>query len=209
MTSPSRMSGAGAATTFAELTLATSYGAEATIITSQDGRMALAEKHGLAAVDRRAFPDIASDESESGGSAGIQSRARQRASENAFLSAVREATGGLGVSIFVDYLGGSLQRSTLKALAREGVITTAGWRDGLKTTFVRAIECIERHQHVHTHYARRSEVVDAMVFGERRGWMPPAEAIGAPWAYEALPDLVDAYAAGRVGEYFPLVRVNT
>jgi D-arabinose 1-dehydrogenase-like Zn-dependent alcohol dehydrogenase len=115
---------------------------------------------------------------------------------------------GLGVSIFVDYLGGSLLRSTLKALAREGVLTTAGWRAGRKTTYLRAIECIERHQHIHTHYARRSEVVDAMAFGERHGWMPPAEAIGDPFVYDAVSDLVDAYAAGRVEQYFPLIRVN-
>jgi NADPH:quinone reductase-like Zn-dependent oxidoreductase len=200
--------GWGGGTTFAELTLAKFHGAEANIITSQDTRMVLAEKHGLTAVDRRTFPDLASADPASGGQVDDESRARQRASEKLFLNAVREATGGLGVSIFVDYLGGSLQRSTLKALARQGVITTAGWREGLKTTFVRAIECIERHQHIHTHYARRSEVLDAMAFGEQHGWMPPPEAIGSPCAYESLPDLVENYAAGRVEEYFPLVRVN-
>ncbi|MEH1169327.1 hypothetical protein V6V47_28505 [Micromonospora sp. CPCC 205539] len=197
--------GWGGGTTFAELTLAASQGAEATIITSHDERMNLAKGQGLAAVDRRAFPDIAFGERDA---ADPDQVARYRASEAIFLSAVRDATGGLGVSIFVDYLGGSLLRATLKALARQGVVTTAGWREGLKTSLVRASECIERHQHVHTHYARRFEVVDAMAFGERRGWMPPTGAIGEPWNYDDLPGLVDAYAEDQVVAYFPLVRVN-
>ncbi|GIM89128.1 hypothetical protein [Paractinoplanes toevensis] len=196
--------GWGGGTTFAELTLATLRdGADSTIITSHDHRMALAKEYGLSAVDRRAFPDIAYDEQRRDPA----SKARHRASQQAFLDAVRDGTDGLGVSIFVDYLGGSLLPATLKALARQGVITTAGWRDGLKTVFVRAIECIERHQHIQTHYARRSEVLDAMAFGERRGWMPPPVTISTT-PYEDLPALVEDYAANRVPAYFPLIRVN-
>ncbi|BCB74595.1 zinc-binding dehydrogenase [Phytohabitans flavus] len=197
--------GWGGGTSFAELTLAALHGAEATIITSHERRITTAKNRGLSAVDRRAFPNIAFDERRHEDSTYV---ARYRASEQVFLAAVRDATRGLGVSIFVDHLGGSLLRATLKALARQGVVTTAGWREGLRTTFVRAAACIERHQHIHTHYARRSEVLDAMAFGERCGWMPPPEAISPPWNYDDMPDLVDAYAANHVETYFPLVRVN-
>jgi NADPH:quinone reductase-like Zn-dependent oxidoreductase len=197
--------GWGGGTTFAELTLARIRGARACIITSKDNRISLAQAHGLIAVDRRDFPDIAFDERQAGEPGYTE---RYRASEKLFLKLVREETDGMGVSIFVDYLGGTLLRATLKALAREAVVTTAGWREGVRTSFLRASECIERHQHIHTHYARRREVVDSMEFGERHGWMPPEESIATPWAYDRLPDLVTAYRDGDVDTYFPLIRVN-
>ncbi len=197
--------GWGGGTTFAELTLAAMQGAEASILTSRDSRITLAKAHGLSAVDRRQFPDISFDDRRAREAGYVE---RYLASEEMFMQKVHEATRGTGVSIFVDYLGGPLLRATLKALARAGVVTTAGWREGLRTTLVRAIECIERHQHIHTHYARRSEVLAAMEFGESHGWMPPAEAIAEPWPYERVPDLVASYASGDVDTYFPLVRVN-
>jgi NADPH:quinone reductase-like Zn-dependent oxidoreductase len=197
--------GWGGGTTFAELTLAARQGARATIITSRQNRITFAQAQGLAVADRRKFPDIALD----------QDRVREpgylpryRLSEKAFLGAVHEATDGRGASVFVDYLGGTLLPATIKALAREGVVTTAGWRDGTRSGFVRALACINRHQHIHTHYARRSEVHDAMVHGERTGWMPPPEAIGTPWPYEKVPELVSAYADDAIDPYYPLIRVN-
>ncbi|MYS79270.1 hypothetical protein [Embleya scabrispora] len=197
--------GWGGGTTFAELTLAVLHGAQATIVTSTEARMALAKANGLSTADRRRFPDIAFDERQG---ADPDYVGRYHESEDTFLRIVHDTTDGMGASIFVDYLGGTSLRATLKALAREGVVTTAGWREGLRTTFIRAIECIERHQHIHTHYARRSEVLEAMAFGEERGWMPPLAALAEPWPYDRVPNLVDAYAAGDVATYFPLIKVN-
>lgn len=198
--------GWGGGTAFAELSLAAMHGAEAAIVTSKETRMAQAKGAGLTAVDRREFPDIGLDK---GLAAEPGYKDRHKASLKRFLEIVRETTDGNGVSVFVDHLGGSLLRATLGALAREGVLTTAGWRDGLRTDLVRASECIERRQHVHTHYARRSEVLEAMEYGESRGWMPANDAIAPPWSYEDLPNLVDAYASGAVDSYFPLVAVNS
>lgn len=158
--------GWGGGTSFAELTLAVLLGAEATIVTSTENRMALAKANGLSAVDRRRFPDIAFDERRAKDPDYMR---RYQESEKTFLRIVHETTHGMGASIFVDYIGGTSMRATLAALAREGVVTTAGWREGLRSTFMRAIECIERHQHIHTHYARRSEVLEAMALGEERG----------------------------------------
>jgi NADPH:quinone reductase-like Zn-dependent oxidoreductase len=197
--------GWGGGTTFAELTLAAIQGAEATIVTSRDRRITLAKAHGLSAVDRRQFPDLSYDEQRAHEPDYAE---RYRSSEKLFLQNVHESTHGMGASIFIDYLGGSMLRPTLKALARAGVVTTAGWREGPRTTYIRAIECIERHQHIHTHYARRSEVLAAMEFGESHGWMPPTEAIAQPWPYESVPNLVATYASGDLDAYFPLVRVN-
>jgi NADPH:quinone reductase-like Zn-dependent oxidoreductase len=198
--------GWGGGTTFAELTLASAlHSAESTIITSRTPRMLLAKECGLNALDRTAFPDIgAGDQLDDPDSPSLY-----RESERTFLDAVSAGTNGLGVSVFVDYLGGSLLRPTLKALSRQGVLTTAGWRNGLRSSYVRAVECIERHQHVHTHYARRSEVLDAMAFGEAHGWMPPPAAISAPTGYAEVPRLVEDYATGLIDSYFPLVRINS
>jgi NADPH:quinone reductase-like Zn-dependent oxidoreductase len=197
--------GWGGGTTFAELTLAAQQGAKAAIMTSRSERIRLAETSGLDAIDRRRFPDIGYDESRVGEP---QYMERHRASMKAFLRLVNEKTDRLGVSIFVDYLGGTLFPATLRALARQGVVTTAGWREGMKITLIRAVECIDRHQYVHTHYARRSEVVAAMDYGERTGWMPPIQPNERPWSYETVPQLVDTYAQGDIDTYFPLIQVN-
>ena len=122
--------GWGGGTTFAELTLATiQAGAHATIITSHDERMVQAKEQGLAVVDRRTFPDIAFDEHDRDPAA----KSRYRVSEKAFLAAVSAGTDGNGVSVFVDYLGGSLLRATLKALGRVTDVLVKN-RDGLEKT---------------------------------------------------------------------------
>ncbi|MFJ8604959.1 hypothetical protein ACIREM_40905 [Streptomyces shenzhenensis] len=139
----------------------------------------MAEERSSAPVQR---PDISFDEQRAGRREYVES---YRSSEETFLL-----------------------RATLKALACDGVVTTAGWREGLRTTLVRAIECNDRHQHVHTHYARSSEVPAAMEFAERRRWMPSDYALAEPWSYERVPDLVTSYAAGDIDTYFPLISVS-
>ncbi len=198
--------GWGGGTTFAELALAKRCGAKTALITSRPARIALAAEHGLGPIDRREFPYIEIDPRRARDPGYSE---RHHASMKTFLELVRARTDGEGVSIFVDYLGEPVVRATLKALAREGVVTSAGWREGMRITFMRAIECIERHQHVHTHYARRSEIDAAMEYGERTGWMPPLRPDEKPYAYEQVPDLVASYASGDIDSYFPMVQVNT
>ena len=192
-------------TTFAELTLAQRYGARAAMIADGPAELALADRHGLIHVDRRRFPDIEFDERRIGET---DYERRYRASEQVFLGIVGEITHGLGVSIFVDHVGAPLIRPTVEALGREGVVTTAGWCKGTRVAIVRAHECLQRHQFVHTHYARPDEVRAAMQFGERTGWMPPVIPNVRPWAYDQLPELVAACNTNEVGTYFPLVQVN-
>ena len=197
--------GWGGGTTFAELTLAQRHGARAAMIASKPSRFSLADRHGLFPIDRSEFPHIEFDDRRA---LDPEYEERYRASERVFLKTVSELTDGQHVSIFVDYIGAPVARATRKALAREGVITTAGWREGMRVDHLRSISCIQRHQHIHTHFARRSEVEDAMAYGEGSGWMPPIAADEAPWAYEQVPELAADFAAGRVETYFPLVRVN-
>lgn len=198
--------GWGGGTTFAELTLAQRAGAKAAMIASHPARFNLAESHGLIPIDRRRFPHILYDEQKADVP---EYEDRYRASEQTFLRAVRDVTGERGVSIFVDYLGSPVLRATLKSLARQGVVTTAGWREGMRTPLFRAIECIRRRQHVHTHFARRPEADAAMEYGERTGWMPPIGPDEKPWRYDDVPKMVAAYAANQIDSYFPLVEVNS
>ena len=126
--------------------------------------------------------------------------------EEAFLSIVKERTQGMGVSIFIDYIGAPVFRATLKALSRLGIITTAGWKKGMKTSAVRAMECIKWHTHVHTHYAPYQQGVESVRFAEDNGWLPVINS--KTYSFDEVPQLAQDYAAGKISTYFPVFRVN-
>ena len=109
------------------------------------------------------------------------------------------------VQIFIDYVGGPVYRPTLKALGRNSVIATAGWKEGMVLTNIRAIECIQRHQHIHTHYARYQQGWKAVAYAEPNGWMPIIDE--RIYTFDEIPDLVDAYEHGRVN-CFPCYSIN-
>jgi len=196
--------GWGGGVAFAELSLATLEGAQATLIASNSSRLDMIRDQGMTALDRRAFSDLqfcadryASDP---------EYRSRYLSAEQTFLDLVRSSTGGAGVSIFVDYIGAPVHRATLKATSRTGVVTTAGWKEGMTLTTLRAVECMSWRIHVHTHYARYRDGLDAVAFGEERGWMPDVD--DTVWDWEDIPQLAEDYAHGRIPSYFPLFAVN-
>ena len=176
----------GGGVSFAQLALARRLGCQVIMACSHPQRLRLLEQEGIDAIDRREFND---DQLEEG-----------------FLSAIDEKTNGKGVSIFIDNIGGPVHRITLKALARQGVMTTCGWKRGMRTPVARAIECLNRHIHVHTHYARYSEGLDAVEFAEEHGWMPPHEQ--RVWSWDEIPSLFNEYAEGSISSYFPIFSVN-
>ena len=90
-------------------------------------------------------------------------------------------------------------------MARQGVLATAGWKEGMHLWFVRAIECIDRNQHVHTHYARYSEGVEAVDFAVRNEWLPRVDQ--PIYSYDEVPKLARDYDENRF-VYFPIYRVN-
>ena len=130
---------------------------------------------------------------------------RYKSSEERFLEIVDDLTKGLGVNIFLDYVGSPVLRATLKAMARQGILATAGWKDGMSTWLIRAIECIDRHQHIHTHYARYSVGVHAVHFAMANDWLPTVD----PYVYEydEIPKLAKDYDNGDF-TYFPVFKVN-
>lgn len=175
----------GGGVAIGELELAKRAGCRVAMITSQPSRLELLKRCGIDGIDRRAFGD--------------------KTFEEDFLRVIHERTRGRGASIFIDNIGASY-RSTLKALARQGVIATSGWKRAMTYPTARAIECIARHIHVYTHYARHPEGTAAVAYAEEHGWMPTLE--GATCAWEDIPKLADDYAAGRIDSYFPIYAVN-
>jgi NADPH:quinone reductase-like Zn-dependent oxidoreductase len=175
------------------------------MIASSDARLAQIAALGIEPIDRRAFGDLAFDPDRYNTDRAY--RTRYLAAEEVFLNMVRERTGGRGVDIFVDYIGTPVARATLLALARQGVLTTAGWKNGMVSRSLRAVECIQRHTHVHTHFARYNEGRAAMQAAENTGWLPQVDdAVVCPW--DEIPTLAANYAADRIADYFPLYAVN-
>ncbi|XXX73394.1 zinc-binding dehydrogenase [Sorangium sp. So ce134] len=177
--------GWGGGVSLGELLLAKAMGCRVAMIASTPGRLALLRDLGIDAIDRSTF--------------------RGETFEDDLLAALREQTGRRGVSIFIDNIG-SHYRSTLKALARQGVIATSGWKRNTTFPILRSMECISRHIHVFTHYARYSEGLAAMRFAIEHAWMPPVA--GRVWGWDDIPRLAEDYAAGRVDDYFPIFSVN-
>lgn len=176
----------GGGVSFAELTLAARLGCQTIMICSGEERVAMLRDAGIDVIDRSRF---GADDHEAG-----------------ILDSIAARTNGRGASIFIDNIGGPVHRITLKALARQGVLATCGWKAGMRTPVARAIECLDRHIHVHTHYARRAEGQDAIRFAHQQGWMAPR--VDRIWSWDEVPALFDAYERGLVSTYFPVFAIN-
>ena len=195
--------GWGGGTTLAELDLARRHGCRTVMISGHDGRLEHIRRTGITALDRREFGEILFDEKRFAEDTSYR-RAYGQA-ERTFLRAVADLTGGENVQIFIDYIGSPLFRATSKALGREGIITTAGWKQGMSITYLRASECIGRHQFIHTHYARYRQALAAMAYGEEHGWMPEVDE--RIYGFDEVPELAARFRSGDVG-FFPVFSVN-
>lgn len=176
----------GGGVSFAQLQLAKRFGCQTIMACSGPERLKLLQQKQIEAIDRSQF--------------------NENEFEAEFLNAITQKTAGKGVSIFIDNIGTPVHRITLKALARQGVVTTCGWKRGMRSHIFRAIECLNRHIHVHTHFARYEEGVEAVLFAEEHGWMPPAP--DRIWTWDEIPKLFSEYANDRITSYFPLFSIN-
>lgn len=195
----------GGGVSYAQAILALREGFNVAMITSNDARKAAIEADGMTAIDRREFPKLNFDPTAY--RKDPEFKADYLESEKIFSKAVDEFTGGNDVSILIDYLGLPVYRASLKVLARQGVITTAGWKDGMVLTNYRAIECIKRHIHVHTHYANYAEGLEAVAYAEEKGWMPEVSDAEV-YSFEKVPQLKLDYDKGAINSYFPVFKVN-
>jgi NADPH:quinone reductase-like Zn-dependent oxidoreductase len=201
---PPHVSGWGGAVSLALAELAQHFGCPASLVASNDHRVQLLRERGIAAIDRRRFPDLDYDETRF--EADRAYRARYLQSEKAYLEIVREVTGGRGVSIFMDNIGAPVFRATLRALGRLGIVTTSGWKHGKRMTYDRTAATVNRHVLLHVHGCRRSEGLRAVEFAEQHGWLPPAGAEYYDW--ERVPQLAADYAAGKIRSYAPVFGIN-
>jgi NADPH:quinone reductase-like Zn-dependent oxidoreductase len=195
--------GWGGGTTLAQLELAKRWGCCTVMLSGHPPHLEQIRKAGITAIDRRPFGQLFFDDKLYAEDSSFR-RAYAQA-ERLFLREVEERTGGERVQIFVDYIGSPVFRVTSKALSRQGIITTAGWKEGMNITYLRAVECIERHQLIHTHYARHSQVVAAVAYAEEHGWMPQVDE--RIHSFDEIPQLADMFHRGEVG-YFPVYSVN-
>lgn len=195
--------GWGGGTALAEAQLATMQGHRGVALASTDERLQLIRDCGVEAVDRRPFHDLWFDEARYRNDR--EYAERYRANEGAFLEAVRRGTDGEGVQIFVDMIGSPVYRATTKALARQGVVTTAGWKAGMDLKYRRASACIERHQYVHTHFTRRGPGLDAVAFAEENEWLPIVDE--TRYSFDEIPELAERYDAGDF-RMFPCYTIN-
>jgi NADPH:quinone reductase-like Zn-dependent oxidoreductase len=196
--------GWGGGVTLAQLELAKRAGCRVAMIASDDERLKLIESRGIQAIDRRQFGNLSYDPERYETDRDYKRGYLQ--AERTFLDLVKANTMGQGVAIFIDNIGKPVFRATLKALSRQGVVTTAGWKRGMDVSMARASECIARHIHVHTHACRFSEGPESVRYAEETNWMPPVEE--KVWAWDDIPQLAEEYARGSISSYFPLFQVN-
>lgn len=194
----------GGGVALAELTLAKHFGCRVFMIASTDERLRAIERLGIHAIDRRRFQGLNYDEERY--STDRAYRSEYLANERTFLEIVRSNTDGLGASIFIDNIGRPVFRATLRALGRQGVVTTVGWKRGMALEVNRAVECIARHIHVYTHGASHCEGFAALQFAEETGWMPPVG--NEVYHWDEMDELARDYGDERVQSYFPLFEVN-
>jgi len=198
------VAGWGGGVALAELILAGVHGFKTIMMASTDQRLNLIQDKGIIAVDRRQFLDLEYDPIKY--TEDPDYRKSYQKTENIFLEIIQDVTNGKGISIFIDNIGTPVYRATLRSLARQGVITTAGWKHGMEITTYRAIECIKRHIHVNTHFAKYEEGVQAVTFAEENDWLPQKVDIVYEW--ENIPRLAKDYAQNKFDTYYPLYAVN-
>jgi NADPH:quinone reductase-like Zn-dependent oxidoreductase len=195
--------GWGGGTTLGQLDLAQRFGCKVVMLSGNARRLETIANYGVEAVDRGQYGDLTFDERRF-----VTEPAYRREylrAETAFLKDVKSRTSGEMVQIFVDHIGSAIFRCTLKALGRGSVLTTAGWKTGMTVSFLRAMECIGRHQHLHTHYARYQEGVEAVAYAEREGWLPEIDE--RIYAFDEIPTMAERFLANELG-MFPVFSVN-
>jgi NADPH:quinone reductase-like Zn-dependent oxidoreductase len=188
----------------AEVTLAKHFGCRTFMIASTDERLQLIRSMGVEPIDRRQFLHL--DFQQEKFDKDRDYRVEYLASERSFLSILRSKTEGNGVSIFIDNIGKPVFRASLKALGRQGVIATSGWKRGLDLSINRALECTHRHIHAFTHGASYAEGLAAGRFAEETGWMPPES--DEVYTWDNISQLADDFAKEKIRTYFPIYEIN-
>lgn len=178
--------GWGGGVTYAELLLAKKYGCKCYMITSKEENIKLCKENKIDVFNR----------------SGIDSNKI----EKELLEYINTKTNNKGVSIFIDNIGRDVYKITTKALGRQAVITTSGWKTGGMLPILRQNECQNRHIHVFTHYAKMQEGIEAIDFAQKNLWLPPA--CEKVYQWDEIPNLIEDYKLGNLKTYFPIFKIN-
>jgi NADPH:quinone reductase-like Zn-dependent oxidoreductase len=195
----------GGGSSYSEAKIALNEGFNVAMICSGEARVKSLEAEGITALDRTKFPNLKFDPDAFKKDEAYKQK--YLASERIFVDMVNDFTGGNEISILIDYIGLPVYRASLKVLGRQGVIATAGWKDGMLLTHFRAIECLGRHIHVHTHYANYQEGLEAVAYAEEKGWMPDIDT-SKDYRFENIIQAMKDYDDGIVDSYFPIFKIN-
>jgi hypothetical protein len=75
----------------------------------------------------------------------------------------------------------------------------------MQVDYLRAVACIGRKQHVHTHFARFDEGTEAVRYAEANDSLPLVD--GPIYSFDEISTLARDFESGNVG-LFPVYRVN-
>ncbi len=196
--------GWGGGVTLAEADLARRLGHRAVMLSANPQRLGEVANTGVTPLNRGAYKTgLQFDAARYAGD--VDYKQAYQLDEARFIEDVFRLTRGEMVQIFIDMIGKPVFRATLKALSRAGVVTTSGWKEGMTLEVLRARECIARHQHVHTHYARRSQGEQAVAYAEANEWLPGVDDEVVEFA--DVPSLAERFIRGKTG-MFPVFKIN-
>ena len=197
----------GGGVALAELELAKYFGYESLMITSKNARENYLDSLSIYHLNRKYFEDLFYvDEKYKNDK---EYRRKYIKSERYFLERVQEKTNNSGVSIFIDNIGYPVYRATIRALGRDGVIATCGWKHGMHLLTNRALECFEQHTHVFTHGIQHRKLAEeAIDFAEQNGWIPQLSQVSTIYDWNNISQLAIDYSNENVDSYFQLYKVN-
>jgi NADPH:quinone reductase-like Zn-dependent oxidoreductase len=192
----------GGGVALAELQLAQREGFRTAMTASTDDKLERIRRRGIVAIDRREFPDLHLDLTRMESDPAY--RRRYKLSEREFLARIMELSGGYGASILIDNIGEPVARASIRALGRQGVFSTVGWKGGMRQSTLRALECINRHIFVHTHACRPADAALIVDYQRATGFLPLADEAEDVYSWDAIPQLARDYANGATQGFFPL-----
>ncbi|MGV3526313.1 MAG: zinc-binding dehydrogenase [Candidatus Sericytochromatia bacterium] len=185
----------------AELQLAQAAGCRTAMLASRPERLAQLTQLGIHALRR----DPALNDQPRLFAQDSAAKSAYLAAEKSFAADIQALTDGQGAGVFIDLIGPPVLRATLRVLGTPGVLTTAGWKEGMVLEYQRALACMAWQIFVHTHYARPDQARDAFAYSLRTGWLPPAPA--RIWGWSEVDQLAAAYRSG-LDDYFPVYAIH-
>lgn len=194
----------GGGVSLAQSLLAKIYGFEVAMMSSQPARLSLFQDFGIIPIDQRQYKTLHFEKQQ------YESNNKYKREYTLCIGKlkrdiIKQAT-NKEISIIFDHIGGNTFKASLRLLDREGVIATSGWKAGMDLSYKRASECINRHFHIHTHYAKMAEGIEAINFAEENNWYPPINSDYYTW--NNIPILAEHYSTGKIVSYFPIYQIN-